>query len=169
MITDGGDTTSRITFQRALEAVHSIDGVIYAIIVVPVRSDAGRNLGGENALKTLAAHTGGETYIQYGTDNLDQAFEQILRNLRTQYLLGYYPPEGESSRERFRIIELRVNRAGAVVLARDGYFLPAESQTGRLPSRITVAPRNPSEVEPPAPIEAKSPQPERPSEKKTSP
>jgi Ca-activated chloride channel family protein len=141
VITDGGDTTSRIPFPEALAAVHGIDGVIYGIIVVPIQSDAGRNVGGENALKTLASNTGGETFIQYGTADLDQAFQGILLNLRTQYLIAYYPPE-TAGRDGFRPTEIRVKRAGARVLARNGYFVPSDPpRPAAAPNRISVQPK----------------------------
>ena len=141
VITDGGDTTSRIPFPEALAAVHGIDGVIYGIIVVPIQSDAGRNVGGENALKTLASNTGGETFIQYGTADLDQAFQGILLNLRTQYLIAYYPPE-TAGRDGFRSTEIRVKRAGARVLARNGYFVPSDPpRPATAPNRISVQPK----------------------------
>lgn len=141
VITDGGDTTSRIPFPEALAAVHGIDGVIYGIIVVPIQSDAGRNVGGENALKTLASNTGGETFIQYGTADLDQAFQGILLNLRTQYLIAYYPPE-TTGRDGFRSTEIRVKRTGARVLARNGYFVPSHSpKPATAPNRISVQPK----------------------------
>jgi Ca-activated chloride channel family protein len=141
VITDGGDTTSRIPFGEALRGAHGIDAVIYGIIVVPIQSDAGRNVGGENALKTLAASTGGETYIQYGTADLDGAFQEILRNLRTQYLIAYYPP-APSSRDSFRATEVRVNRPGARVLSRNGYFVPADDNRPVMPAgRPSVRPR----------------------------
>lgn len=124
IITDGGDTTSSISFERALRATHAIDGVIYGMIVMPIKSDAGRNTGGENALKALAANTGGMTFVQLGAEDLDGAFDEILQNLRTQYLLGYYPPEFPDTNETFRSVEVKVNRPNVTVLARKGYFLP---------------------------------------------
>jgi len=133
IITDGGDTTSRIPFGEALQGAHGVDAVIYGVIVVPIQSDAGRNVGGENALKTLAAGTGGETYIQYGTADLDQAFQEILRNLRTQYLIAYYPPPS-SGRGKFRATEVRVKRPGARVLSRNGYFVPEEESRPATPA-----------------------------------
>jgi Ca-activated chloride channel family protein len=146
IITDGGDTTSTVSFERALRATHAIDGVIYGMIVMPIKSDAGRNTGGENALKALASNTGGATFVQLGTDTLDEAFEQILRNLRTQYLLGYYPPELPDTNETFRSIEVQVNRPDVTVLARKGYFLP---EPRRVPvithGQISIRPKLPEQ------------------------
>jgi Ca-activated chloride channel family protein len=148
IITDGGDTTSNTTFEQALRATHAIDGVIYGMIVMPIKSDAGRNTGGENALKALASNTGGATFVQLGTEDLDDAFDQILRNLRTQYLLGYYPPELPETNETFRFIEVAVNRSNVTVLARKGYFLPTPRQAPPVTSdRISLRPRIQQPVE----------------------
>lgn len=158
VITDGGDTTSYTPFAEALRSAHDIDAVIYGIIVIPIRSDAGRNTGGENALKTLAANTGGETFVQYANENLDEAFNQILENLRTQYLLGYYPPERESDTERFRKIEVSVNRPEASVLSRNGYYLsapPPRRRTSKARISIREKPRPPEDL--PKPDESTQP------------
>ena len=123
MITDGGDTTSHWRFADALRAAHDHEVAIYPLIVLPIQSDAGRNRGGEHALITLARNTGGETFVQHGAENLDLAFGEVLRNLRTQYLLGFYPGiEGAQTKEVFRTLEIRAAPAGAVVLARSGYY-----------------------------------------------
>ncbi len=123
MITDGGDTTSQVRFADALRAAHDAEVAIYPLIVLPIQSDAGRNRGGEHALITLSENTGGESFIQYGASNLDEAFSEVLRNLRTQYILGFYP-QGASleTREHFRKVKVHVKREGAVVLVRSGYF-----------------------------------------------
>ncbi len=62
IVTDGGDTTSRTDFQRATEAAQLADAVIYPILVVPITNEAGRNVGGENALTTMAQRTGGRVF-----------------------------------------------------------------------------------------------------------
>ena len=157
VITDGGDTTSYISFQEALKTVHSVDAVIYGIIVIPIRSDAGRNTGGENALKTLAANTGGMTFVQYANENLDESFDQILENLRTQYLIGYYPPERDSRTEIFRKVEVSVNRPGAQALSRNGYYVSAPPLNRTSKARVSIRPSPRPEAAPEAAEEAKSP------------
>ncbi|MDA1316335.1 MAG: VWA domain-containing protein [Acidobacteria bacterium] len=161
VITDGGDTTSYISFQEALKAVHDVDAVIYGIIVIPIRSDAGRNTGGENALKTLAANTGGMTFVQYANENLDESFDQILESLRTQYLIGYYPPKHVSGTERFRKVEVSVSRPGAQVLSRNGYYVSASRRSGAAKARInipTIQPKPRLEAAPEAAGEEKTPE-----------
>ena len=63
IVTDGGDTTSSKDFQAALEAAQRADVVIFPILIVPIENDAGRNIGGENALTTIAAGTGGRVFV----------------------------------------------------------------------------------------------------------
>ena len=62
IVTDGGDTVSRATFERAAEAAQLADAVIFPVLVVPISNNAGRNIGGENALTTLAQRTGGRVF-----------------------------------------------------------------------------------------------------------
>ena len=73
-------------------------------MVVPITNDAGRNTGGEHALETLAAGTGGRPFYPSVGAELDQAFADILRDLRTQYMMGYYPhgvATGDAKFQRF--------------------------------------------------------------------
>src|SRR6202790_2638805 len=62
VVTDGGDTTSSKKYSDALAALLKADAVFYPIVVVPITNPAGRNTGGEHALETLAASTGGRVF-----------------------------------------------------------------------------------------------------------
>jgi Ca-activated chloride channel homolog len=126
VVTDGGDTTSAKNFHAALEAAHMADAVIYPILVVPITNDAGRNVGGENALTLLASGTGGRVSAPTLGKELDAAFAGILRELRTQYLLGYYPKSVPPTKERFHRIGLNLRRPELRVLARSGYYGESE-------------------------------------------
>lgn len=91
LITDGGDTASRIDYPQALRAAQNAEAIIYPIITVPIEADAGRDTGGEHALIQLSNDTGGKYYYASSLAQLDDAFRQIGEELRTQYLLAYYP------------------------------------------------------------------------------
>ena len=125
VVSDGGDTISKSRFDQALEALHRSNTVLYAVLLVPVAGDAGRNMRGENALITLTNWTGGKIFLPTAEASLDDAFQQILRDLRTQYLIGYYPRNIEPSRDRFHKVKLAVTRPGHSVAARNGYFADA--------------------------------------------
>jgi Ca-activated chloride channel homolog len=127
LVTDGGDTTSRKTFQEAREAIHRADAVVYPILVMPITNDAGRNIGGENALQVLAQDSGGRVFTPTIGPMLDEAFTEILRDLRTQYLLGFYPKNVPVTKQRFHRLDVKVSRPGLHVLSRTGYFGEAEA------------------------------------------
>jgi len=112
VITDGGDTMSSVDYHEAVRAAQHSDALVYSIIDVPIAASAGRNTGGEHALIQLSKDTGGKHYYADGPADLDKVFQQISRELRTQYLLGYYPVRRLASSD-YRRIEVKVERAGA--------------------------------------------------------
>ncbi len=92
---------------------------------MPVPGEAGRNLRGENALIQFSQWTGGRVFFPSQNQQFGDAFLEILRDLRTQYLIGYYPRNVPPSRNRFHSVELRVNQPGYSIQARNGYFADA--------------------------------------------
>jgi len=121
-VTDGGDTTSDKKYADAFEAAQKADAIIYPILVVPITNDAGRNLGGERALSTLASGTGGRVFQPTGASELDQAFTQILRDLRTQYLVAYYPRNVPADAPRFHLVKVELSRKDLRATTRTGYY-----------------------------------------------
>jgi Ca-activated chloride channel homolog len=107
LITDGGDTASNIDYKQAVRAAEEAEAIVYSIIVVPIESSAGRETGGEHALIQLSDDTGGKYHYATSTTDLDDAFHKISDELRTQYLLAYYPSQRTSFSE-FRRIEVKV-------------------------------------------------------------
>jgi len=107
LITDAGETTSRADFESARRAALRAEALLYAIVVRPVSNESGRNTAGEHALQTIADSSGGALYFPAEIGHLDEMFDRIDRELRTQYRLGYYPdprpPQGS-----YRQIEVRV-------------------------------------------------------------
>jgi Ca-activated chloride channel family protein len=102
IVSDGDDTAKNSTYADALEAALRNEVMIYSIIDVPIAASAGRDTGGEHALITLAEQTGGKHfYVEAG--GLDKAFAQVSDDLRTQYLIGYYPKNQEPGLEFHRI------------------------------------------------------------------
>lgn len=126
LITDGGDTTSHTDYANALRRAQQAEAIVYSIIVVPVEADAGRNLGGEHALIQISHDTGGKYYYASGLNDLDEAFQQISEELRTQYLLAYYPNR-QVADSPFRRITVEVTKKDAdgqpyQVRHRAGYY-----------------------------------------------
>jgi Ca-activated chloride channel family protein len=122
VVTDGGDTTSAKKYHDALEAAQRADAVIYSILVMPITSDAGRNIGGENALTTLGQGTGGRVFLPSLGAEVDRAFTDILRDLRTQYLVGYYPKNVPLTKNRFHSLKIQLPNSDLQPQYRNGYY-----------------------------------------------
>ena len=122
VITDGGDTASRTDYKEAVRAAQEAEAIVYSIIVVPIEASAGRDTGGEHALIQLSEDTGGKYYYAESLSQLDSAFSKISDELRTQYLLAYYPSQKYAD-SSFRRIEVKVKAAGGLnVRHRSGYY-----------------------------------------------
>ena len=112
VITDGGDTVSQVDYKEALRAAQEAEAIIYSIIIVPIEADAGRDTGGEHALIQISSDTGGKYYYATSAAQLDIAFQKISDELRTQYLLAYYPSQRYSNSE-FRQLKVELMKAPA--------------------------------------------------------
>jgi Ca-activated chloride channel homolog len=122
-VTDGGDTTSKKKYRDAVEAAQRADAVFYPIVIVPITNPAGRNTGGEHALETLAQLTGGRTFYPSVGSQLDDTFSQILRDLRTQYFMGYYPRGVSVGVGAFHTVRVEIpGRSDLRISARTGYY-----------------------------------------------
>jgi Ca-activated chloride channel homolog len=108
LITDGEDTVSKFDYQQAVRAAEEAEAIVYSIIIVPIENSAGREIGGEHALIQLSEDTGGKYYYATSMAQLDDAFRQISEELRTQYLLAYYPSQ-KLSNSAFRRIQVSVS------------------------------------------------------------
>jgi Ca-activated chloride channel family protein len=141
VVTDGGDTTSTKKFHDALEALQRADAVLYPILVTPITNEAGRNLGGENALIGLANGTAGRVFTPATGPTLDTAFSDILKELRTQYFLGYYPRSVEPRGDRYHRLEVKLRNPDLRVNARTGYYEESERPPASERQRRGPAPR----------------------------
>jgi len=123
VISDGGDSIlGGEKYEQAVEQAQRAGAMIYAIIIVPIAADAGRNTGGEHALIQMAQDTGGKYYYVEDPADLEPAFRHVSDDLRTQYLLGYYSPQDGSA---FRRIKVALAGAKSDVYSlryRTGYF-----------------------------------------------
>lgn len=126
LVTDGGDTTSTKDFNAALEAAQMSEAILYPIVVIPIQNDAGRNTGGEHALATIAARTGGRVFLPSADATLDQAFDEILNELRSQYLLAYSPKDVPATKNRFHSVTVKTKRADLRAVTRSGYYGDSE-------------------------------------------
>lgn len=119
VITDGADTYSSVKYADAVQAAQMSEALVYSIIIVPITSSAGRNTGGEQALIHLARETGGKYFYAGTPAELDEAFRKVSDELRTQYMLAYYPRQ-RLAKSEFRRIQVLVKGAAPNSATEDG-------------------------------------------------
>jgi VWFA-related protein len=88
----------------------------------------------QDSLRVMASNTGG--FAAVNRNDLDGAFDRIVRENSTYYVLGYYSDNARRS-GRYRKLEVRVKRPGLrVVRSRNGYY----EARGRRPNQPTPGP-----------------------------
>jgi Ca-activated chloride channel family protein len=122
MVTDAGETTSLSKFEDARRAAIASEALLYSIVIRPA-NESGRNTAGEHALITITDSTGGVMFMVDEMQQLDAMFDRIDRELRTQYLLGYYPtPVPPPGSHRHLTVQVK---SGDLVRYRKEYFTAA--------------------------------------------
>jgi Ca-activated chloride channel homolog len=120
LFTDGYDTTSFTDRSEAIEEALHDEVAVYAIGI------GDSYMGGvdRKALEKLCEPTGGRAFVPKDVEDLDQAFGQLERELRQQYLVAY-EPANMAADGKFRKIEVRIaNHKDIRVRHRRGYYAP---------------------------------------------
>jgi Ca-activated chloride channel family protein len=89
VVTDGKDTSSHFTYEQALEYAHRSGVPLYAI-GIGVRD---LDYATRSNLSRLASETGGEAFFIGNIVDLAATYSAIAEELRSQYIIGFYPPE----------------------------------------------------------------------------
>jgi VWFA-related protein len=84
LLSDGLNTAGRVSQKEAINRVLGAEAVVYAIGIGSERDGLDRA-----ALKDLAQRTGGRAFFPDKKFDLNAAFAEIERELRTQYLIAY--------------------------------------------------------------------------------
>ncbi len=133
VVSDGEDFGSTVDEEEAIEAVHRADTMVYAIGIADrefYRQRLNRPYRGSSALEELGEETGGRAIFPDDPEELQEAFDQIANELRSQYNLGYTPTNREKD-GKFRKVEVEVKRDGLRVQARRGYYAPGPESARR--------------------------------------
>jgi len=133
LVTDAGETTSKSSFEAARRAAVASEGLVYTILIRAVPNEAGRNTGGEHAIETIIDSTGGAVYYPKAMADLDKMFQQISHELRTQYLLSYYP-QPKAKPGTYCRIELDIPGGSYTLHYRKGYFEAGPPQESASPN-----------------------------------
>ena len=123
LITDGEDQGSTETEKAAIEAAQKSDAIIYGILYVDRQfyGAFGGGYSGASVLRHMSEETGGHLFEVDRKNSLDNIFQQIQEEMRTQYLIGYTPtnPKKDGS---YRKIDLHAKTKDLKVQVRKGYY-----------------------------------------------
>jgi VWFA-related protein len=130
LLTDGEDQGSQMRVQEAVEAAQKADSIVYVILIADRGFYGFGGYFGDREMKKLTEETGGRV-IEVGNkvEKLRDAFDQIARELRSQYSIGY-TPTNEKRDGSFRHIQVKVKDSDYRVYARAGYYAPAAQKRG---------------------------------------
>jgi VWFA-related protein len=142
VLSDGVDNASKVGIAEALEAAQRADTLIYSILFfdeeayrVPMRPGPGmgRRRGGypqpmptqapngKRILERLSKSSGGGFFEVSKKHPLEETYNRIQEELRSQYNLGYSPQRPDAP-PGYHKIRLTTNQKGLVVQAREGYY-----------------------------------------------
>ncbi len=150
VLSDGVDTGSKVSLARAIEAAQRADTLVYAILFAdeqaygrgmaggpgvgrhgrygggPYGCGGGRRYpqqrpDGKKILEQMAKETGGGFFEVSKKQPIEQIYDRIQEELRSQYSLGY-TPERPDAGSGFRKIRVTAKTKGLIVQARDGYY-----------------------------------------------
>jgi VWFA-related protein len=116
VLTDAEDTGSKLSLQDAIEAAQRTDTVVHILLVAADGGD-------QSVAKRLTDETGGRMIVVRSEKNLEQAFDQISEELRSQYTVGY-SPSNKKHDGSYRKIKMEMKDKDYSVLTRRGYYAP---------------------------------------------
>ena len=116
--------SSKSTFDAALEIALKAEATIFAISVSRGGFfGVGQNKSGDRVLQQLAEETGGRVFFPFKVEDLEESFQQIGSELRSQYNLGYFSANTQRD-GTYRKIEVKLAEKGLKTRYRKGYYAP---------------------------------------------
>jgi len=125
VFTDGGDTRSAIRFGDAMTLIRASDVMVYAIGFLDNQSSGSRS-DQRLRLTQMATESGGSAFFPSTMKEIEDAYDMIVSQVRSQYTLGYISTNTTTD-GRWRKVEIRVRTpaaSGARIQSRKGYFAP---------------------------------------------
>jgi VWFA-related protein len=125
ILSDAEDTGSKLSLEGSIESAQRADAVIHFLRLAdePFYFSGGFGYSGASVARKMADETGGREVEVRNDKNLEAAFNLISEELRSQYVIGYYPTNIKRD-GTFRKIKVEVTRPDTKILARKGYYAP---------------------------------------------
>ena len=128
LISDGQDNSSRYTFSELRRLLKESDVIIYAVGIVDGHDNSELGYGGRAILEELAGVSGGKAFFPSTSAEMNDTFERIALELRTQYSIGYRPSNFAND-GRWHRLKIKVQPPRGFprlfVRGREGYFANA--------------------------------------------
>jgi VWFA-related protein len=121
VLSDAQDEGSRLNVQDAIEAAQRSDTVVHVLLI----GDPQHFNVNEGVAKKITDETGGRTIVVRSEKNLQQAFDQISEELRSQYTVGYYSTNTAHD-GTYRKVKVEMTGKNMEALTRRGYYAPQE-------------------------------------------
>lgn len=133
LLTDGDDTSSKVTYEQALAAVIKSGAVVYVVSKAKAIRTVYKRYPGivarldraEFLMTELATRTGGQIFSPLKDDEMKETYAKVARELKNQYILTYVP-KNERRDGRLRSVRVYLTRAGYAARTRDSYYAPKE-------------------------------------------
>jgi len=133
IVSDGRDNTSEHSREEALSMAQHAEAIIFAIST----NNSGTNTAGarmpssfsqgDKTLIRLAEQTGGRAFFPFEASDLASSFQEIARELRSQYSLAYVS-SNQAHDGTFRTILVETAEKGMRVRAKAGYYAPGPNK-----------------------------------------
>ncbi len=148
LLTDGDDTSSKLTYEKALSAVVKSGAVVFVIskarAIMKAINDqyggtVGKVFGTANAARTFSARleraelmmtnlsrrTGGQIFSPLEDKQMESVYGEVARELKNQYIITYVSKNGERD-GRLRQVRVYLARPGYQARTREAYYAPKE-------------------------------------------
>jgi VWFA-related protein len=128
LLTDGEDNGSRADLAGAIRQAQLADVAIYGVLYThdvignTIYPSTPGHVSGIEAMQKISRATGGRAFVVGTGTPTAQVFAAIAQDLRTQYRLGFTPPDSPPGKQH--TIDLRTGSKSLLVQARTGYVTP---------------------------------------------
>jgi Ca-activated chloride channel family protein len=123
VLSDGADTYSRASAEKALDTALSMGATIYTVDMSATDGNASRDHQSAAVLKNFAEKTGARFISTPGGPALRDAFAEIAQELGHQYTIAYRPLN-QTHDGKWRTLEVKTSKPNVTVRTRKGYRAP---------------------------------------------
>ncbi len=123
VLSDGADTMSRRSADKALQAASLAGATIYTVDMSAFDDNSRGRVQNQGVLKNFSEKTGGKFIATPGGVAMRDAFKRVAEELGVQYTIAFQPAN-TSKDGKWRSLELRVARPGLTIRTRKGYKAP---------------------------------------------